>query len=62
MVPSLNAANVWMMEQFANILSLTGNDTGAAYYMSRAERLALNVLRTYAGGGVWKTSYPNGTS
>ena len=61
MVPSLNAANVWMMEQFAHIISTIGNSSGATYFRSTASSLAAGVLSTYAGGGVWYTTYPNHT-
>lgn len=62
MVPSLNAANVWMMEQYAKVLSITGNKTGESYMLSTADSLAASVLSKYAGDGVWYTSYPNHTS
>ena len=62
MVPSLNAANVWMMEQYADIISTMGNGTGAAYFRSAADSLAAGLLSKYAGGGVWYTTYPNHTS
>ena len=63
MVPSLNAANVWMMDQYSALLtSLNNNATGAATYHTMAVNLSKTILSTYAGPGTgyWLTTYPNG--
>ena len=63
MVPSLNAANVWMMDQYSYLLGVTNNQTGAATYENMAKNLSETVLSVYAGPGTgyWLTTYPNGS-
>lgn len=63
MVPSLNAANVWMMDQYSALLTtLNTNATGAAMYHTMAANLSNAILSSYAGPGTgyWLTTYPNG--
>ena len=64
MVPSLNAANVWMMDQYSALLTTIGNNaTGAAMYHTMAANLSEAILSTYAGpgSGFWLTRYPDGS-
>ena len=62
MVPSLNAGNVWMMDQYSALLTATDNATGASIYHNMAANLSETILSTYAGPGTgyWLTTYPNG--
>ncbi|KAI9852588.1 MAG: hypothetical protein M1838_000242 [Thelocarpon superellum] len=63
MVPSLNAANVWMMDEFSSLLQAMKNTTGASTFASMAQNLSATVLSLYAGPGTgyWLTTYPDGT-
>ena len=64
MVPSLNAANVWMMDQYSALLTaMNNNATGASTYHTMAANLSEAILSTYAGPGTgyWLTTYPNGS-
>ena len=63
MVPSLNAGNVWMMDQYSTLLTaMDNNATGATVYHNMAANLSEIILSTYAGSGTgyWLTTYPDG--
>lgn len=63
MVPSLNAANVWMMNQYSYLLHALNDTSSARNYSQMADSLASTVLSLYAGPGTgyWLTQYPNNT-
>jgi Concanavalin A-like lectin/glucanases superfamily len=61
-VPSLNAANVWMMRQLAGLREARGEAGAAAELRTLAGQLASRVLGRYVPGqGVWDTVHANGT-
>ncbi len=60
-VASLNAANVWMMRQTAELRALSGHKARAATLRSEADLMAREVLKLYLpGGGYWNTVQPDG--
>jgi hypothetical protein len=60
-VASLNAANVWMMRQTAELHEAVGDKNRAAPLRQQADRLAREVLKLYVpGAGYWNTIHPNG--
>ncbi|MFD4972083.1 LamG-like jellyroll fold domain-containing protein [Streptomyces sp. NPDC058424] len=62
-VPSLNAANVWMMRQVAELRERRGERDAAAGLREQADQLATRVLDLYVPGeGVWRTVHNDGTS
>jgi hypothetical protein len=54
-VPSFNAANVWMMREYADIMeSTTGNSEDARKLRSEADEMAKAVMTLYEPDkGVW---------
>jgi hypothetical protein len=61
-VASLNAANVWLMQQVADLQNRTGNPAEASTLTSLANSLLPNVLDLYvAGQGVWNCRHSDGT-
>lgn len=60
-VASLNAANVWMMRQTAELRHRTGQTAQAETLSRKADRLAADVLKLYVPGrGYWNTVHPDG--
>jgi len=60
-VPSLNAASVWMMRRTAELRDLTGDHAGAAALRTQADALAKEVLGLYVPGqGVWVSVHRDG--
>lgn len=61
-VPSLNAANVWMMREVAALRQARGESDAAARLSQQADQLAKRVLDLYVPGqGVWETVHDDGT-
>jgi hypothetical protein len=61
-VPSLNAANVWMMRQVAALREARGETAAAAQLSQLAQGLAERVLSLYVPGqGYWETVHDDGT-
>ncbi len=60
-VASLNAANVWMMRQTAELRQLAGRTAQGRKLRHAANALAADVLGLYVpGSGYWYTVHPNG--
>lgn len=60
-VPSFNAANVWMMREYADILESTGNSHEASGLRSEADEVAKAVMTLYEHGkGVWASLHRDG--
>lgn len=61
-VPSFNAANVWMMREYANIMESTGNGREASELRTEAGEMAKAVMTLYEPGkGVWASVHRDGT-
>lgn len=61
-VVSLNAANVWMMRQAAELRAIRGEKSRAVTLRQQADRLAKEVLKLYVpGAGYWNTVQPDGS-
>lgn len=61
-VPSFNAANVWMMREYADILESSGNTSEANELRSEADGVAKAVMTLYEPGkGVWTSLHRDGT-
>ena len=61
-VPSLNAANVWMMREVAALRQLRGETGTASQLLQQAGQLAARVLALYTPGqGVWRTVHDDGS-
>jgi hypothetical protein len=61
-VPSFNAANVWMMRSFANILDTTGSGDEAVQLRTQAGSVSNAVMGLYVpGAGVWSSLHRDGT-
>ncbi|MCW3840688.1 LamG domain-containing protein [Micromonospora yasonensis] len=61
-VPSLNAANVWMMRQVAQLRERRGETGVAGQLRAQADDLAARVLDLYVPGeGVWQSVHNDGT-
>jgi hypothetical protein len=60
-VPSFNAANVWMMREYADIMESTGNSKEADELRSEADEVAKAVMTLYEPGkGVWASLHRDG--
>jgi hypothetical protein len=60
-VPSFNAANVWMMREYADIIESTGNSKEASDLRSEADEVAKAVMTLYEPGkGVWASLHRDG--
>ena len=60
-VVSLNAANVWMMRQTAELRAVRGETSHASALREQADHLADEVLKLYVpGAGYWNTVQPDG--
>ncbi len=61
-VPSLNAADVWMMRQVAALRERRGEADAAGELRQQAQQLADRVLDLYVSGqGVWQSVHDDGT-
>ncbi|HEY7047803.1 MAG TPA: LamG domain-containing protein [Jatrophihabitantaceae bacterium] len=61
-VPSLNAANVWMLRQIAELRARRGEDDIAGQLRAEADDLVARVLALYVPGqGVWQTVHDDGS-
>jgi hypothetical protein len=61
-VPSFNAANVWMMREFAGILQLVGEPGEARQMRAEADAMAKAVMNLYVpGAGVWTSLHRDGS-
>ena len=61
-VASLNAGNVWLMRQIADLQTRSGNPGQATTLTSSANGLLPNVLALYAPGqGIWNCRHADGT-
>ena len=58
-VPSLNAANVYMMRRVAEVWGALGNASRAAALQASAAALLPHVLALYNGDGTWNCQYPS---
>lgn len=62
MVPSFNAANVWMMRSLATILDTWANPDEGAHLRGQADTMANAVMGLYVpGAGVWSSFHRDGT-
>ena len=61
-VPSFNAANVWMMREFAGILQVVGEPDEARQMYAEADAMAKAVMGLYVPGtGVWTSLHRDGS-
>jgi hypothetical protein len=61
-VPSFNAADVWMMREFADILQAVGKSDEACQMRAEADAMAKAVMSLYVPGtGVWASLHRNGS-
>lgn len=58
-VPAFNVGYVWMMRETAKFHEFKGNRAKAAEMKSEADEMAENILKLYAGNGVWNSLHPN---
>jgi hypothetical protein len=58
-VPSFNIGYVWMMRETANFYKKKENFNRADSLDIQAEKMVKNILKLYAGNGVWNSLYPN---
>ena len=61
-VPSFNAADVWMMREFAGILQVVGEPDEARQMYAEADAMAKAVMSLYVPGtGVWASLHRDGS-
>lgn len=60
-VPSFNAGYIWMMRETAAFQEQAGNTTRAQELKSEADEMTKQLLKLYAGNGVWNSLYPDGS-
>ncbi|RSL19007.1 hypothetical protein EDE15_4619 [Edaphobacter aggregans] len=61
-VPSFNAADVWMMREFADILQAVGKQDEARQMRAEADAMAKAVISLYVPGtGVWASLHRDGS-
>jgi len=61
-VPSFNAADVWMMREFAGILQAVGEPDEAGQMRAEADAMAKAVMSLYVPGtGVWASLHRDGS-
>ncbi|WP_263353791.1 hypothetical protein [Acidicapsa acidisoli] len=61
-VPSFNAADVWMMREFAGILQAVGNSDEARQMHAEADAMVKAVMSLYVPGtGVWASLHRDGS-
>lgn len=58
-VPSFNAGYVWMMRETAALYKLSNNNTKADELLTKSEKILPQLMKLYAGNGVWNCLYPN---
>jgi len=58
-VPSFNAAYIWMMYETAKFQEKLGNLKRAAELNKLADEMFPRLMKLYAGNGVWNSLYPN---
>lgn len=59
-VPSFNAAYVWMMRETSDFAKLKGDHEKAEQLRNESNEMMERLLKLYAGDGVWNSLYPNG--
>lgn len=59
-VPSFNAAYIWMMRETAAFSELMGNSEKAGNLRRESNEMMTRLLKLYAGDGVWNSLYPHG--
>lgn len=59
-VPSFNAGYIWMMRETAAFYKREGNVPRSQELMEEADKLTAELLKLYAGNGVWNSLYPDG--
>jgi hypothetical protein len=59
-VPSFNAAYVWMMRETAAFAERKGDIDKAETLRNESDEMMKRLLKLYAGDGVWNSLYPNG--
>ncbi len=59
-VPSFNAAYIWMMRQTADFLEWKGETKKAEKMRVEADQMVEWLLQLYAGDGIWYSLYPDG--
>lgn len=59
-VPSFNAGYIWMMRETASFYEQAGNASRAAELRKESDEMIQNLLKLYAGNGVWNSLYPDG--
>lgn len=59
-VPSFNAGYIWMMRETANFYEQAGDAARAGEMRKEANDLIPQLLKLYAGDGVWYSLYPDG--
>lgn len=61
-VPSFNAADVWMMREFAGILQAVGEPDEARQLLAEADAMTKAVMTLYVPGtGVWQSLHRDGS-
>ena len=61
-VPSFNAADVWMMREFAGILQVVGEPEESRQMLVEADAMAKAVMSLYVpGSGVWASLHRDGS-
>ena len=58
-VPSFNIGYMWMMRETAKFYQKKGNNEKSDSLTQQSEKMMQNVLKLYAGNGVWNSLYPN---
>lgn len=58
-VPSFNAAYIWMMRQTAELAEKKGDQQKAEKLRQESDEMMQRLLTLYAGNGVWNSLYPN---
>lgn len=58
-VPSFNAAYIWMMYETAKFHQKFGNTKRADELNKMADEMFPRLMKLYAGNGVWNSLYPN---
>ena len=60
-VPSFNAGYIWMMRGLADFYRQEGQHERAQELDEKAQGLVTELLKLYAGNGVWYSLYPDGS-
>ncbi|SMO88985.1 hypothetical protein [Gracilimonas mengyeensis] len=59
-VPSFNAAYIWMMRETADLAKMKGDSAKAKNLRAQSDEMMERLLKLYAGDGVWNSLYPDG--